>query len=155
MPKVAHAPTPVEQILEMCMGFAISMLENHGEFFPFAAIVNARGEVMVREIDFAESDPTPEAVLRSTSASLERDLHSGHAVLTAQVVNVNIPMQFNAPVSDGIRIELKTTVERSLTYVPYMIAHRGVSKKQREVEILRAIEADYSVAPTPLTPSCN
>jgi hypothetical protein len=130
------------RLSQFLLGFAEAMLTKNGEFYPFAAIVNAEGKVAACAIDLSPDQPSMSDFIETVERSLEHSLSSGQARLTGLAINVNIPPAIKAPYPDGVRLDLGGGSIKSTVYVPYRMKRAGLLKMKRSVEFSASITDD-------------
>jgi hypothetical protein len=110
-----QAQEDLDRLLNVALGFARQQLATHGEFFPYAAAIDAEGQAeMVAAGPHPDNEhPRSTAVIESCIAALasQRD----HIRASAMVSDVNL-----IDGSDAIRVELEHAEGQALTILlPY------------------------------------
>lgn len=126
-------PEQLHAALVYCMEFARKMLEEAGEFYPFASFINSSSQVEALGAWLGEEHPNPQDVYVFLSQSLQAKLNEGGAMGTALCVNVNIPAEYSPPLPDGLRVHLETAGYSRFVYVPYEVTKNGWLNRKRAV----------------------
>lgn len=116
----AEAQQHLDDLLNVTLGFAQRQLEQHGEFFPYAAVIDKQGDarmIAARPEGGGESPPSADVIAACVAALMEQ---RQHIQATAIVADVTIPS------GDAIRIDLEHAERLALTVlVPYAKRHGG------------------------------
>lgn len=127
-------PEQLHEMLNYCMSFARTMLEDSGDFYPFAATLSPQGVVAAVGRHNCEERPVPSEIYKLLGEAFlsgaARHEHAGVAL----AANVNIPPEYSAPYRDGLRVHLESPGYSRFIYVPYAISMQGLIKKRRTVQ---------------------
>jgi hypothetical protein len=129
----------LEKLLEYCLGFAKQMIEAHGEFHPFGAVIDSQGQHVAVGAHTGKELPPGAEVYSLLQNSMKAQFLKKEILATAIAANVNIPAQFNPPCPDGIRVHLECAGFSWLFYLPYRISNG-------QVEYAEFITADVGPA---------
>jgi hypothetical protein len=130
---MAANPDHLHGAFMYCIDFAKQMLEQRGAFHPFGASVSATGVVNAVGGWNGEEHPKPIELNQLLVAGLSAQAREGSISGAAITIDVNIPPQYECPLSDGIRIQLEGDEYSRYLYVPYTIQTKGFFSKKREV----------------------
>ncbi|MBA4163711.1 MAG: hypothetical protein C0510_03620 [Erythrobacter sp.] len=125
---VAASPEQLNEMVGFLMDFANQMLTQAGEFYPFAAFINAEGSVEAVGGYTGEEQPEPSEVYQLLQQALRTRAQTGGAKAIGIAVNVNIPPAFESPLPDGVRITLEMEGDSRLIYFPYAPAPHGAAE---------------------------
>jgi hypothetical protein len=128
-------PEQLHDLLAYCLDFAELMLDECGEFFPFAAIVGPDGKVRAMGGHDGKEHLPPEQVHDLLMDALRSGARDGSIVAAALAANVTVPTEFASPAPDGIRVLLESEGYSRYIYSPYRIAKRGLLKKKYTSEL--------------------
>lgn len=115
-----QAQNDLDSLVGAVLGFAQQQLAAHGEFFPFAAAVNADGTTEMVAPDLHDEHPRSADVIDACVAALvsQRDSIRAGAI----VADIRLPDQS----SDAIRVDLEHAEGHALTVVlPYAKRRRN------------------------------
>ena len=129
------------QLMHHLLELSHDMLVKDGEFYPFAAIVTAEGELQACQADTGSDMPDVTKIIQASVDALEESLRSGEARLTGLAINVNIPAEIEAPCRDGVRMDFCSGPMISTVYFPYKVKRVGLLKRKRKVEFSKAVTA--------------
>ena len=135
-------PEQLHAALTYCMDFARKMLEDAGEFFPFASFINPSGQVEAVGAWLGEEHPKVQDVYAFLSQSLQAKRKDGGAVGTALCVNVNIPKEYSPPLPDGLRVHLETAGYSRFVYVPYEVTKSGWLSRKTTVKFAQPFSVE-------------
>jgi hypothetical protein len=119
---VSTAKSESERLLDAALPFAERMLSQHGEFFPYGYVLNARNEPEAVAIhDGAEAPPSAAVI-----ASLKRVFHEGaradRYLATALVYDARVSLPSSDKESDAIVVALDHRDQYSaLVFFPYRV----------------------------------
>lgn len=115
-------PHKLEELLNYCLGFAKKMLEAHGEFYPFGAVLVPNGTVTAVGAHVGDEHPTGAEVFRFLHSALHSQFQNKEIVAAAIATNVNIPPQYQPAFPDGIRVQLECRGYSRYVYLPYRVS---------------------------------
>jgi hypothetical protein len=130
---MADAAEESNLAFDYCTEFATTMLEKFGEFHPFGAIVNVKGEVEVRAVWTGDEHPRGRDAYALLIETLRKELIEGTAVVIAVAANVDIPAQYEAAHRDGLRVTLEAHNYYRLIYVPYQLKRGSFFRRKKTV----------------------
>jgi hypothetical protein len=125
----------IDNLLNLCLGFADEMLAKHGEFYPFGAKINAEGESDMVQGLMGEERPSEEQLISLTLAGLRNEAERGGIRASALCVNVTLSRPDGR--TDAIRVMLEDASEAMYAFLPYKIGF-GRRVKYGELEVSRA-----------------
>ncbi|TPQ50498.1 hypothetical protein C2U72_13045 [Prosthecomicrobium hirschii] len=110
-------------LLGSFIGFAEQMLEQHGEFYPYAGAMKPSGEVVsIGHHDGDEKPPRIEA-LESLRGFLAAEAGAGRIDATALFYDCRVSVPDSDAITDAIAVELDHRSGSSLVcYLPYRLA---------------------------------
>jgi hypothetical protein len=123
MTTFAVDPHKLEELLNYCLGFATQMVESHGVFHPFGAVLVLDGTVTAVGADIGEEHPNGAEVFLFLQSAMHSQFQEGEIVAAAIATDVNIPPQYQPPFPDGIRVLLECAGFSRFVYLPYRGAH--------------------------------
>src|SRR5262245_55696821 len=121
MPTFAIDPHKVEELLNYCVGFAKQMVENHGAFHPFGAVIVSDGKLTAVGADIGEEHPHGADVFHFLQSAMRAQFQKREIIAAAIATDVNIPRQYQSPFPDGIRVLLECAGYSRYIYLPYRI----------------------------------
>jgi hypothetical protein len=133
-------PHRLEEILNYCLNFAKMMISKHGEFYPFGAVLDAKGKLNAHGSWTGAENPPGTDVYRLLQDSMRTQFRDGKIVAAGIAANVNIPPQYHASHADGIRIHLECSGYSRFIYLPYQITQDSVAYGE-----LFSVEAPHNV----------
>jgi len=139
-------PEQLHEMLTYCIGFARTMLEEAGDFYPFGATLSPQGVVAAVGADSGEERPAPAEIYKLLGEALLNGAASGEHAGVALAANVNIPPEYSSQSQDGLRVHLETRGYSRFIYVPYAMSMQGLFKKRRVVQFAEPFSVE--LAPT-------
>jgi hypothetical protein len=109
-------PHKLEELLNYCTGFAKQMVEAHGAFHPFGAVLIPSGTVTAVGADIGQEHPNGADVFRFLQSAMRAQFQKREIVAAAIATDVNIPPQFQPTFPDGIRVLLECAGSRLFVY---------------------------------------
>lgn len=131
---MAVSPEQLDALVTRCIGFARTMLEDAGDFYPFGATLTNDGKLGNVGGYNGEERPNPHEIYTLLGASFAADAAAGRVSAAALAANVNIPAQYLPSSPDGLRVHLEAEGFSRFIYVPYRITRRGFLKKRTVAE---------------------
>jgi hypothetical protein len=122
MSTFAIDPHRLEELLNYCVGFAKQMVESHGAFHPFGAVVVSSGTVTAVGADIGDEHPNGADVFRFLQSAMRSQFLKREIVAAGVAVDVNIPPQYQPPFPDGIRVLLECAGYSRYIYLPYRVS---------------------------------
>ena len=115
-----QAQDDLDGLLEPALGFAQQQLDKHGEFYPYAVVVDADGQQRMGAADTGDDRPASPDLITTLFSTLSDERSSLRAA--AIVADVRLP-EAN---SDAIRVTLEHSERVALTVLlPYRIRRLG------------------------------
>lgn len=114
-------PLRLAELLDYCIGFAKQMLDGHGEFHPFGAALDSRGQVVAYGAHLGEEYPRGRDVAAVLHDEFADQFARGEVVAAALAANVDIPASYEPAHPDGIRVTIECAGYSRLVYLPYRI----------------------------------
>lgn len=123
---MAEPREEIEQILNYLLPFAEQMLSEHGEFYPYAATMNAGGEVQaVAAADHQRPDVGE--LLLALHAELREQASRGAIRASGIAADVTLTDPDSGKVTDAVQLELDHAETDAVdVYVPYTSGDKGV-----------------------------
>jgi hypothetical protein len=115
-------PHKLEELLNYCLGFAKQMVESHGAFHPFGAVIVSDGILTAIGADVGEEHPHGADVFRFLQTTMHSQFQKREIVAASIATDVNIPMEYQSPFPDGIRVLLECAGYSRYIYLPYRIS---------------------------------
>jgi hypothetical protein len=117
----------IEQLLNYLLPFAEQMLSQHGEFYPYAATMDAGGEVQAVS---AAGDERPDdgELLLALHAELRERAAEGTIRASGIAADVTLTDPDSGTETDAVQLELDHVESDAIdVYVPYTTGTEGVS----------------------------
>jgi hypothetical protein len=122
MPTFTIDPHKLEELLNYCTGFAKQMVEKHGAFHPFGAVIVSSGALTAVGADIGQEHPKGAEVFLFLQSAMRAQFQKREIIAAAIAVDANIPAQFQPPFPDGIRVLLECAGFSRYFYLPYRIS---------------------------------
>lgn len=133
MPNVSHHmrdfavdPHKLEELLNYCIGFAKQMVESHGAFHPFGAVIVSAGTLNAVGADVGEEHPHGATVFEFLQSAMRAQFQKREIIAASIATDVNIPPQYQPVYPDGIRVLLECTGYSRYVYLPYRVSGDSV-----------------------------
>jgi hypothetical protein len=127
MPTFVIDPHKLEELLNYCTGFAKQMIQGHGEFHPFGAVIASSGQLTAVGAHIGEEFPKGAELYSFLQSSMKTQFQKQEIIACAITANVDIPAQFKPPFPDGIRVLLECAGFSRFIYLPYRISGGSAS----------------------------
>lgn len=114
-------PHKLEELLNYCLGFAKQMVENHGAFHPFGAVLASSGTVTAVAADIGQEHPNGQELFRVLHSAMRAQFQKREISAASIATDVNIPPQYQPAYRDGIRVLLECPGYSRYIYLPYRI----------------------------------
>lgn len=115
-------PHKLEELLNYCLGFAKQMVESHGAFHPFGAVLVSSGTVTAVGAYVGEEHPHGAAVFQFLQGTMRAQFQKREIVAASIATDVNIPPQYQSAFPDGIRVLLECPGYSRYIYLPYRVS---------------------------------
>src|SRR3954471_21798016 len=123
---MADAREEIEQILNYLLPFAERMLSSHGEFYPYAATMDAGGEVQAVSAA-ADEQPDVSELLVALHAELREQASRGAIRASGIAADVTLTDPDSGETKDAVQLELDHADTDAVdVYVPYSAGNEGV-----------------------------
>src|SRR5262249_1860263 len=122
MPAFSVDPHRLEELLMYCLNFARQMLQSHGAFHPFGAVLGADEKVAAVGGYTGEEHPKGAEVFLLLQGAMKAQFEEKKIVAAAIAADVNIPSQYQSPFPDGIRVLLEADGYSRYFYLPYRVS---------------------------------
>jgi len=110
----------LEQLLNALIPFAQEMLKKHGEFYPFGASVDAKGEVAAQAADPGEENPDSQVVIEMLLAGMREEAKRGEIRAAGICYDSRLVPPGKTEKTDAIACRLEhQNGEAIQTFVPY------------------------------------
>ncbi len=126
MPTFSIDPHKLEELLNYCTGFAKQMVQAHGEFHSFGAVIAPNGQLTAVGAHIGEEFPKGADLYSFLQGSMKSQFQKREIVACAIAANVNIPPQFQPPFPDGVRVLLECAGFSRLIYLPFRVSDGSV-----------------------------
>ena len=123
---MAEPREEIEKILNYLLPFAEQMLSSHGEFYPYAAMMDAAGEVQAVS---AASEELPDVgeLLLALDAELREQASRGAIRASGIAADVTLTDPDSGTTRDAVQLELDhAEIEAVDVYVPYETGTEGI-----------------------------
>ncbi len=122
MPTFAIDPHKLEELLKYCVGFAKQMVEAHGAFHPFGAVIVSAGTLNAVGADVGEEHPQGAAVFQFLQSAMRAQFQKREIIAASIATDVNIPPQYQPVYPDGIRVLVECSGFSRYIYFPYRVS---------------------------------
>jgi hypothetical protein len=122
MSTFAIDPHKLEELLNYCVGFAKQMVESHGAFHPFGAVIVSGGTLNAVGADIGEEHPQGAAVFQFLQSAMRAQFQKREILAASIATDVNIPPQYQPVYPDGIRVLLECAGFSRYIYLPYRVS---------------------------------
>lgn len=118
----AMAKADCEAVMNLALPFAEEMLQEHGEFFPFGATMNAKGEINhIGGYDGREHPPSAD-IIKLLKDGFRARAKNGEVKATALVYDVRVILPGSGEESDAVAVSLNHRANYSVIVLfPYRI----------------------------------
>ena len=147
-------PHRLEELLIYTHNFGKQMIEGHGEFFPFGAVIDTSEKMICVGGSNGDEHPPAQEIAKILMESFQRQFSEGSIIAAALAANVNIPGEFNPPYPDGIRTTIECRGFARNIYLPYKMSGGGLlgkltgrSRKVKYAEMI-PVDIDPYLCPT-------
>lgn len=115
-------PHKLEELLNYCVGFAKQMVERHGAFHPFGAVIVSAGTLNAVGADIGEEHPQGAAVFEFLQRAMRAQFQKHEIIAASIATDVHIPPQYQPAYPDGIRVLLECSGFARYIYLPYRVS---------------------------------
>lgn len=122
---MAQAPPKPNELVDHFMSFGMSMLERHGEFFPYGAALTADGQMVMVATDLEVDHPSSNEVIDSLRKAFKSQADNGEFDATALFFDARISNPGTGKAQDSIAVAYDTRQDVSeIKYYPYTLRRR-------------------------------
>ncbi len=118
-------PHRIEEMMRYVVDLAKRMIEAHGAFYPFGAIIDASGERRPVTGDAGRPDASTADVYRLIQRSMRAQYRSNEIVAGCIAAVAAMPPELGSPHKDAIRITVESASISRLVFVPFKVTPRG------------------------------
>ena len=123
---MAEPKQEIEQLLNYLLPFAEQMLSGDGEFYPYAATMDAGGEVQAVSMA-ADEQPDVGELLLALHAELREQASRGAIRASGIAADVTLTDPYSGDTTDAVQLELDhADIEAVDVYVPYTTGDEGI-----------------------------
>lgn len=112
------------------------MLSDSGDFYPFGAVLDVEGKLRAVGAHDGNEHPNPQDLYKLLVDIFKTQAATGEIIASAMATNVNIPLTYESPHPDGIRVQLESKDYSRFIYFPYCVTKSGIFKKKISIEVL-------------------
>lgn len=124
---MAEPREEIEALLNFLLPFAEEQLTKNGEFYPYAAVLEADGDLAAVSTDAGEDDPDVGELLISLRAHLTEQAADGSIRASGIAADVTLTDPDSGETTDAVQVELDHAEGDAVDiYVPYESAGDGV-----------------------------
>jgi hypothetical protein len=123
---MAEPKQEIEQLLNYLLPFAEQMLSGDGEFYPYAATMDAGGEVQAVSMA-ADEQPDVGELLLALHAELREQASRGAIRASGIAADVTLTDPDSGDTTDAVQLELDhADIEAVDVYLPYTTGDEGI-----------------------------
>jgi hypothetical protein len=116
----------LEELLNALLPFAQEMLAKNGEFYPFGASIDSKGEVSAQAADPGEENPDSQEVIAMLVAGMREEAKRGEIRAAGICYDARVVPPGKTDKTDAIACRLEhASGEAVVTFVPYRKAILG------------------------------
>ena len=119
-------PHKLEELLNYCTSFAKQMVESHGAFHPFGAVIVSAGTLNAVGADVGDEHPHGATVFEFLQSAMRTQFRKREIIAASIAADVNIPPEYQPVYPDGIRVLLECAGYARYIYLPYRVSSGGV-----------------------------
>jgi len=138
------SPEQLSALVTYCAGFARTMLEDAGDFYPFGATLAKDGTLGAVGGHNGQERPNPQEIYALLGSSFAAGAAARELSAAALAANVNIPAEYSPIFPDGLRVHLEAEGFSRFVYLPYRITSQGFLKKKKIVEFGELFEVEIT-----------
>jgi hypothetical protein len=132
----------LEELLNALIPFAQEMLSKHGEFYPFGASIDAKGEVTAQAAETGEENPDSQEVIAMLLAGMRAEAERGEIRAAGICYDSRVVPPGKTEKTDAIACRLEhRSGEAVQTFVPY---RKGLLGRYKYDELFAA-EGDQAI----------
>lgn len=121
---------PVQQrrdhLLDQCVQKAITLIQEHGEYYPFGVTLDAKGELSLTQAKLDVETPTSDQVTEKLMRGLMTEAASGMYTTVAIVADVRLRQPGTGLFTDAIRVLME---DRAADPVDFFLPYHRDGKK--------------------------
>lgn len=132
-PHAHHEPDPddpikqrMDQLMDECIQKALSLIDAHGEFYPFGVTRDASGQLSATQARLVEDNPSVELVTQTLLRGLLSETNQGMYTTVAIVSDVRLRLPGTGMYTDAIRVMLE---DRLATPMDFFMPYERQGKK--------------------------
>lgn len=119
MANLPIGPHRVEAMLQYLLDLSKQLLEKHGAFFPFGAVIDSGGNRRPVAVDTGTQSVKTAEVYRFLQQCLKSQFDKGEIIAGAIVAEASIPPELKPDFPDGLRITVESGSISRLIFLPY------------------------------------
>jgi hypothetical protein len=117
----------IQQLLDVLLPHAEQMLNEHGEFYPYAAALDAEGDVSAVAAGIEADDPDVGDILVALHEGLREQAEQGVIRASGIAADVTLTDPDSGETTDAVQVELDHAEGDAVdVYVPYESAGAGI-----------------------------
>jgi hypothetical protein len=124
---MAEPTDEIQELLNFLLPYAEQMLNQHGEFYPYAAALDSEGELNAVGTDVDDDSPDVGAVLLALHEGLRARAAEGAIRATGIAADVTLTDPDSGEITDAVQVELDHADADAVDiFVPYETEPDGV-----------------------------
>jgi hypothetical protein len=124
---MAEATDEIQELLNFLLPHAEQMLNEHGEFYPYAAALDSDGELSAVGADFDDDSPDVGEVLLALHEGLRERAAAGTIRASGIAADVTLTDPDSGETTDAVQVELDHAEGDALDiFVPYETQPEGI-----------------------------
>ncbi|USJ02142.1 hypothetical protein MUG10_08565 [Xanthomonas prunicola] len=139
---MSASPEKLYERLTYCIDFGETMLTSDGEFHPFGATLGLDGNVTAAGGYNGEENPAAQDIYRLLGEAFTSSATEGSIAAAALAANVDIPLEYEPPAPDGIRVLLESRGFSRFVYIPYVNKRHGLFTESNSITLFEPIAVE-------------
>ena len=119
-----------QKLIDYSVDFAIKMLTDKQEFYPFAGAINLNGDIIMESYFDGDDHPFSQNLINSLQSVLDRKLGNNERRAYALTYDVSVQKDNTTERTDAIAVQIKHTETLDITV--YYFAYRFTTQKTIE-----------------------